>query len=218
MPASKRARVVSLTKTDKKGRDQKNLLVERIRQIVPNYETIYVFRVSNMRNVLIKDLRKDWNDSVFLFGRNKVIQYALGPTPESEIADNVCHLAKVIEGDCGLLFTNRSHEEVVNFFENFEVPEYARAGFIPTEEFVIPEGPLENFSHTQEPFLRSLGLPTEMKNGVVHCRCPFTVSSPGVALTPEKANLLKQFGVKLASFKVHIFAKWSKGEFLRFDE
>ncbi|KAL0213283.1 hypothetical protein RCL1_006909 [Eukaryota sp. TZLM3-RCL] len=213
MPSSKRARVVSLTKTEKKTKEQKNALISKIRDALSNFESLYAFRVENMRNMLIKELRRDWNDSIFLFGRNKVIQHALGATRESELAENVSQLARTLKGDCGLLFTNRPHDEVVAFFDNLEVPEYARSGHISTVEFIIPAGPLDQFSHTQEPFLRSLGVPTEMRNGVIYNRSEFVVASPGVQLTPEKANLLKQFGQMIASFKLNLYARWTAGEY-----
>ncbi|KAL0235526.1 hypothetical protein GEMRC1_002108 [Eukaryota sp. GEM-RC1] len=199
MPSSKRARVISLTKTDKKGKQQKDLLITRIREILPTYKTVFGFRVTNMRNVLVKELRREWNDSVFIFGRNKVVQFALGTAPETEIAENIRHLAKLVEGSCGLLLTNRPLSEVTSFFDNYSVPEYARSGYVPDEEFTVPAGSLDQFSHTQEPFLRSLGLPTEMKNGIIHCRTPFLVASPGTPLTPEMANVLETIWCKISS-------------------
>lgn len=69
MPVSKRAKVISLTKTLKKARPAKVAHIDRIRECVDQYKFIYVIRVSNMRNNLLKKVRSDWPTSKFFFGK-----------------------------------------------------------------------------------------------------------------------------------------------------
>lgn len=64
--------------------------------------------------------------------------------------------------------TNRDVVEVLEWFKNFRETEYARAGFVATRDVILPKGPLEDFSHTIEPHLRRLGLPTSLERGVIH--------------------------------------------------
>ena len=68
-------------------------------------------------------------------------------------------------GNVGLLFTNKSKQEVIEWFANFTEQDFARAGFLATEEVVLREGPMEQFPHSVEPHLRSLGLPTVLRKG-----------------------------------------------------
>lgn len=64
MPKAKRDKLVSLTKTKKRGtKEQKNKLIEEIRQAVADHEHVYVFDVSNCRTNHVKDIRKEFPDS-----------------------------------------------------------------------------------------------------------------------------------------------------------
>lgn len=42
-----------------------------------------------MRNTKLKDLRNDWKDSRFFFGKNKVMAVALGRTKSDEVEDQL---------------------------------------------------------------------------------------------------------------------------------
>lgn len=43
--------------------------------------------------------------------------------------------------------------------------DYARAGNRAQMDITLDEGPLEHFTHSMEPQLRQLGLPTALKKG-----------------------------------------------------
>lgn len=67
MPKSKRAKVVHLSKTTKKGKELTLRLFANIREAIPSYPYIYVFSVDNMRNTFLKDVRTELSDSRFVF-------------------------------------------------------------------------------------------------------------------------------------------------------
>lgn len=48
---------VTLSKTKKKGREQKENIVSSIRDAVENYNSVYVFNFENMRNQKFKEFR-----------------------------------------------------------------------------------------------------------------------------------------------------------------
>lgn len=126
----------------------------------------------------------------FFFGKNKVMQLGLGKTKADEPHANLHLLSKRVVGQCGLLFTNRSTQEVIDFFESFGAPDYARSGFVATEDVVLPEGPLPDFSHALEPHLRQLGMPTSLQRGVITLLQDYQVCKKGSVLTPEQARIL----------------------------
>lgn len=66
MPKSKRAKVVHLSKTTKKGKELTLRLFANIREAIPQYPYIYVFSVDNMRNTFLKDVRTQLSDSRFV--------------------------------------------------------------------------------------------------------------------------------------------------------
>jgi 5S rRNA maturation endonuclease (ribonuclease M5) len=63
MPKSKRAKVVHLTKTDKKGKELSQKLFANVQEAADNFEHIFVFSVENMRNSYLKEVRAEFSDS-----------------------------------------------------------------------------------------------------------------------------------------------------------
>ncbi|KAJ0018374.1 hypothetical protein Pint_10210 [Pistacia integerrima] len=57
MPKSKHDRAVTLSKTKKKEREHKELIVNSIREAVENYNSINFFSFENMRNLKFKEFR-----------------------------------------------------------------------------------------------------------------------------------------------------------------
>lgn len=211
MPRSKRDKKISLTKTERKGLQWKQQIVEDIRHCVQKYPYIYLFSVQNMRNNLLKELRSEMKkDSRFIFGKNRVMQLALGKTEHDQIEPDLYKLAKRMRGQCGLLFTEREEDAILEWSKQYSALEYARSGFIAIETVVLPEGPLEDFSHAIEPHLRALGMPTKLDKGVVTLYKEFTVCEEGKVLTPEQARILKLLAKPMATFSLEIMCSWSQ--------
>uniref|UniRef100_A0A1A9UY56 Ribosome assembly factor mrt4 n=1 Tax=Glossina austeni TaxID=7395 RepID=A0A1A9UY56_GLOAU len=213
MPKSKRDKKISLTKTDRKGLAWKQLIIEDIRKCAETYPNIFVFQVQNMRNNLLKDLRKEWREnSRFIFGKNRIMQIGLGRTKDEELQTDLHKLSKRLTGQVGLLFTEKSKQEVLEWAENYWALEYARSGFLATETVVLSEGPLKDFSHSIEPHLRSLGMPTKLQKGVIHLYKDYTVCEEGKVLNPEQARILKLIDKPMSTFRLTMKCSWSKNE------
>ncbi|CAJ0954546.1 unnamed protein product [Ranitomeya imitator] len=220
MPKSKRDKKVSLTKTSRKGLEVKQGLIQELRKCVDTYKYLFVLSVENMRNNKLKDVRNAWKHSRLFFGKNKVMTVALGKDPCDEYKDNLHKLGKSLKGEVGILFTNRTEKEVREWFNQFKETDFARAGNKATYGVVLDEGPLEQFTHSMEPQLRQLGLPTALKKGVVTLLSDYEVCKEGDTLTPEQARILKLFGYQMAEFNVSIKSMWvsETGEFQQFAE
>lgn len=212
MPKSKRDKKISLTKTDKKGLALKQKIVEDVRNCVEKYKSVYLFTFANMRNEKMKEVREEWKPSRFFFGKNKVIAIGLGKSKEDEVEDDLHKLSHCMKGQCGLLFTDSTNDEVTEWFDNYAVEDFARSGFKATNTIVLKEGPLKQFSHSIEPYLRQLGMPTKLDRGVVTLIKDFEVCKDGSILTPEQAKILELLEYRLATFKLILKARWSKGE------
>ncbi|KAF3856140.1 hypothetical protein F7725_016863 [Dissostichus mawsoni] len=128
MPKSKRDKKISLTKTAKKGLQSKQKLIEELRKCVDTYRNLFIFSVANMRNNKLKDIRTAWKHSRFFFGKNKVMSVALGKGETDEYKDNLHKVTKYLRGEVGVLFTNKTKEEVQEYFNHFKEMDYARAG------------------------------------------------------------------------------------------
>ncbi|CAB1314920.1 unnamed protein product [Coregonus sp. 'balchen'] len=196
MPKSKRDKKISLTKTAKKGLETKQNLIEELRKCVDIYKHLFIFSVANMRNNKLKDIRTAWKHSRFFFGKNKVMMIAIGKGPTSEYKDHLHKVSRFLRGEVGVLFTNKTKEEVQEYFSQFKEMDFARAGNKAGMAVTLDEGPLEQFPHSMEPQLRQLGLPTALKK-------------EGDTLTPEQARILKLFGIEMAEFRVQIKCMWN---------
>mmetsp|Transcript_14958 Transcript_14958/g.47694 ORF Transcript_14958/g.47694 Transcript_14958/m.47694 type:complete len:241 (+) Transcript_14958:34-756(+) len=212
MPKSKRDRIVHLTKTDKKGKEKKTKLVEAIRDCVDSHSRIYAFGFSNMRTAKFKDLRAALKDSRFFLGKNKVMQLALGRTPEEEYREGLGAISKLLVGNVGLLFSNRAPSDLNAVLEEHVELDYARSGSVATKTVTLAAGPLPEMQHTMVEELRTLGLPVELKRGVVTLYAPHTICKKGDVLSPEQCRLLKHFWHPMAEFRVTLLACWSDGE------
>lgn len=143
----------------------------------------------------MKEVREQWKPSRFFFGKNKVIAIGLGRSEAEEVEDGLhevslpetihkhhrisirsfisslslnfllLQLSKSLKGQCGLLFTDCTKKEVTEWFDDYSVEDFARSGCKATETIVISEGPLKQFSHAIEPYLRQLGMPTKLDRG-----------------------------------------------------
>ena len=99
MPRSQRNQNVSLTKTNKKGRELKQGIVAEVRKCVDEYPTLYVFSFVNLRSKLLKEVRMDFRkDSRFFMGKNKVMMLALGKSEQDEYQDNLRQVSKRLKG------------------------------------------------------------------------------------------------------------------------
>lgn len=152
---------------------------------------------------------------------------ALGHNPETEAAENLHLLTPYLTGAVGLLFTSRDPTSVADYFESFRPMDFARAGTEATRSFSIPAGLVysrageiptsedEPISHTIEPELRKLGVPTRLIKGKVMLELTdgqdgFPICKEGDVLDSRQTTLLKMFGVETSEFKVDVKAHWTR--------
>jgi mRNA turnover protein 4 len=213
---------VALTKTEKRStREHKSSLIEEVRKAIDEYDTIYVFSYENMRSTKFKNIRLHFRDetkkSRIFLGKNKLLQIAMGRTPEEEYSDNLRHMSKlIVGGSVGLFFTCQPREDVESYFASLKKPDFARAGSIANREAVVTNEMLQHFpSSMMEPF-RKLGLPVEIRTGIIVLRdnsSEYRICKMGDTLSAEKCKLLVHFGLQLTDFQVKLVARWSDGAF-----
>ncbi len=63
MPKSKRAKVVHLSKTEKKGKALTERVYSNVREAAEQHQYIYLLAVENMRNIYLKQVRTELSDS-----------------------------------------------------------------------------------------------------------------------------------------------------------
>lgn len=169
MPKSRRAKLVSLTQTERKGKEGKEALFRNVRSAVDAHRYTWIFAVENMRNTHLKEVRARWSDSRILLGRSKVIAKAIGMSQAEAYCDGMDVLAQMLKGTAGLLCTNHKPASVIDWFADYSPKDFARAGTMSTIRYELPQGPVYStggmiapeddihLSHTMEPLLRGFG-------------------------------------------------------------
>ena len=138
MPLSKRQKVVALTKVKKQGREAKETVVEKVQEAVDTYKNIFVLSFEHLRSGPFRKIAQDMKeDSKFFIGKNKVLQVALGRTPEEEYADNTHLISKYLKWHVCVLATQKKKEEIEQKLQEEEVDDFATAGCTATYEVFL---------------------------------------------------------------------------------
>lgn len=70
--------------------------MEQLQEAASTYLYVYLFEVLNMKNEALKKVRAHWQGKGrFFMGKNKLMSYALGKEPSSEIKPNIYQLTQV---------------------------------------------------------------------------------------------------------------------------
>lgn len=158
----------------------------------------------------------------FFFGKTKVMAKALGQTPAEEHLTNLSQLTEHVNGNVGLMFTNRDPGEITEYFANYSQTDFARAGVVATQTFTVPAGvvysrggelPEEEdvpLPHSMETTIRKWGMPTRLDKGKVILDAPYTIAEEGKPMNSHQTALLKLFGVAMADFRIDLKAYYSK--------
>ena len=229
---------MALAKTAKKTRDHKTNYVDAVRSAIDANDRVYLFSYENMRSNHFKDVRlhfrgggresamnddDDYDDGrvgcgggsggrLFL-GKNKLLQIALGRTPEDEYSDNLHRLSRRLSGSVGILCTDMDAAIVEEYFAKLRVEDYARAGTISPETVMLSRSMVETHPVSMVEQFRKLGLPVEVKNGrvaFVGGREEYEVCKEGQMLSVEQCKILVHMGVKLAAFRIDLVFRWEK--------
>lgn len=86
--------------------------------------------------------------------------------------------------------SNDKPDKVLSWFKSYGEADYPHSGFEATRDVELEEGALPQFAHSVEPHLRKLGMPTELKQGIVHLRHFYVVCRKGDILTPDQCQIL----------------------------
>jgi len=210
MPKSKRATRISLSVVKKKNKvEHKQKHYELIQESLDKHAHLFVLKPNNMRNSQFKALRERFVSSHFFIGKNRIMGRALGEDEASEYKSNLHKVTNLLKGERILFITSDDKDDILDYFKTQKSLDYARGGFVPIETIERHPGPVE-LNHSLEPLLRALGMPTRLKNGVIHLESEYILCSAGKAITPEQAKLLKLLEIKLAEFSLDVVGMWSQ--------
>jgi len=199
-------------RTKSLGRTRKAGLIDDVQQLVDNHEHLFCFGVENMRTAPFKALRLEFReDGRFLLGKNQVLRVALGRSASEAYKPGLDAFASKLQGEVGVLFTNRPVAQVEAFFNSFRELDFARAGSRAAKTIDVQAGPLVGQPSSMVESLRNIQLPVGLKKGVVVLEQDHRICTEGDVLSAAQARALKFFGVKTSEFKVRVMYHWSNG-------
>ncbi|EME27734.1 mRNA turnover protein 4 [Galdieria sulphuraria] len=207
MPTSRR-RKNGIIKKQAKNRRQSNAdIIEAVTNCLQAYKSIYILNFDCIRSSIMKELRNNWKDSRFFFGKNKVMRYVLGKTEEEEPYKGLHQLAPFLSGNIGVLFTSRTRDQVHDFFDNFIVNEYPRIGSRAPRDVVLNAGPVD-IPVELEPRLRELGLPIQVQNNEIFLTSDVPLFQENSVISRESAKILETLCMPILEARVEIVAEW----------
>lgn len=223
MPRSKRSKVITLAKTEKKGKENKSRIFDEVRNALDQYRFAFVLQLGDLKNKFLQDIRADWTGSKIILGKRKVLQKALGETrleAYKESSEKLSEICSHNHGLMALLHTNENPETVEAYFSSFVKTDFAKANNEAPIDFTIPQGVVYSrggqissdedvpMSHSLEVILRTkYKMPTRIKSGMIHLEEPFNVCFKGERLDVVKALILKQFGVAATEYRIDILGQ-----------
>ena len=210
MPKSKRNRVVPLSKVTKKGPgEKKERQVKNIHKYLKQYKYCYAFTYKNMTNIAMNSLKEYFKDSVFMIGKNHVMQVGLGKTEEEESKQGSSNLNKYLKGNCGLLFTDKEPDDIILYFQQYSSPYFGNVGSISKQTLILKRGfdeHLAEFPSSMESQFRQLGMNIKVDDGKFCLLDDYAVCREGKPLTPEQCKMCKHLNIYLDEFKIYIQA------------
>ena len=198
----------------KKKKGDRVELAKSIREKLMNYARIYVLKFSSSKTDHQNQIRLQFRTSTLCMAKHSVLEHAIGLTQEDSARPNLYLLNQYLGDISAIFMTNEPHEAVIGFLGTLHGAEFATTGLIATEDFIVPTGPLPQFAFSMDSYLRELGLPVQLENGVIVNIRDHVVCRAGEPLTKNAARLLKLFGVKMAEFSAVAVACWEDGRVL----
>lgn len=92
------------------------------------HERVYLFEFENLTTAPFKETFAQLENSRFCLGKKKVVKLAFGNSEADEPHRNSHLLSQNLKGQVGLLFTNQKHQDVLEFFRNIKISQFANPG------------------------------------------------------------------------------------------
>ena len=210
MPKSKRNKVIPLSKVTRKGPgEKKERQVKNSHKYLKQYKYCYAFTYKNMTNLSMNSLKEYYKDSIFMIGKNHVMQVGLGKTEEEESKQGSSNLNKYLKGNCGLLFTDKEPDDITLYFQQYSSPYFGNVGSISKQTLILKRGfdeHLAEFPSSMESQFRQLGMNIKVDDGKFCLLDDYAVCREGKPLTPEQCKMCKHLNIYLDEFKIYIQA------------
>jgi large subunit ribosomal protein L10 len=173
---------------------KKRLMYQELQELPTKYNVIALSRMTKVRATQLMSIRKKFRNEIKIrIIKNKLAIRAFEKVKEVAGLEN---LAKQLEGQCALMFTNVSPFKLNLIFAQNKVFLPAKGGDIATKEIVVPAG---NTGIAPGPVLSEFkvaNVPTKIDQGTIWINKDTVVAKPGDVISMQLASLLSKLNVK----------------------
>jgi large subunit ribosomal protein L10 len=173
---------------------KKRLMYQELQELPAKYNVIALSRMTKVRATQLMSIRKKFRSEIKIrIIKNKLAIRAFEKVKGVAGLEN---LAKQLEGQCALMFTNVSPFKLNLIFAQNKVFLPAKGGDIATKEIVVPAG---NTGIAPGPVLSEFkvaNVPTKIDQGTIWINKDTVVARPGDVISMQLASLLSKLNVK----------------------
>jgi large subunit ribosomal protein L10 len=173
---------------------KKRLMYQELQELPAKYNVIALSRMTKVRATQLMSIRKKFRSEIKIrIIKNKLAIRAFEKVKGVAGLEN---LAKQLEGQCALMFTNVSPFKLNLIFAQNKVFLPAKGGDIATKEIVVPAG---NTGIAPGPVLSEFkvaNVPTKIDQGTIWINKDTVVAKPGDVISMQLASLLSKLNVK----------------------
>ena len=162
-----------------------------------------------MTNLSMNALKDYFKDSIFMIGKNKVIQVGLGRDETEEKKEGSSKLNQFLKGNCGLFFSDKDPDDIIEYFKKYSCPYFGNTGSISNQTLILKRGfdeHLNDFPSTMESQFRQLGMSVKVDNGKFCLLDDYVVCQKDKPLTADQSKMCKHLNIYLDEFKIYIKA------------
>jgi large subunit ribosomal protein L10 len=183
---------------------KKRLMYQELQQIPTQYDVIALSKMNKVRAAQLMMIRKRFrNDINIKIIKNKV---AIKAFENVKGVPGLENLAKELEGQCALIFTNINPFKLSLIFSENKVFLAAKGGDVAPKEIFVSSG---NTGITPGPVLSEFkvaNVPTKIDQGTIFVTKDTLVAKPGDVISTPLASLMSKLNIKPieAGISVHL--------------
>jgi len=169
--------------------------VEYLANLLKNYKTIAITKMSNIPSKQIQEIRKKLRDIALIkMSRSNLMKIALDKV--KDVHPGVEKLKDFINGPVAFVLSNENPISLSFILQKNRIPAPAKAGQIAPKDIIIPP---RDTGVAPGPFigeLHELGIETKIEGGTIHIAKEALVAKKGDVISETLAIVLKRLGIE----------------------
>ncbi len=166
--------------------------VNKIVSMAEKYPVMGIVRINNIPALQMQKMRRKLREhGVLIVGKNRLIKIALEKMKKKRIKE----LAKFIDGQVGVIFTDMDAFKLVKILDNARTKAPAKGGEIAPEDIVVHEGETQFKPGPVISEFQKVGIPSAVQKGKIVIRKDTVVAKKGEVISRDLALALTKLEI-----------------------